>query len=165
MGLKICELADGGAFLHATQSGLTQTIRVAKGVLDQVVVYRQSAKGDYESGGQLFGVISRSQVLVLRATGPYPGDTRGRYSYRSEPMAAQKAIEAMHAEGLLYLGEWHTHAENFPSPSTADSGTMDKILRKSILNTNLLVLLIVGRNEGPAGLSLSIACKNQVVWL
>lgn len=92
---------------------------------------------------------------MVVATGPYRGDERGRYHYRSNPKAAQKMIERQSRDGLLYLGEWHTHAEDFPSASTSDLDAMNKLLWRSKLNVSEMLMLIVGQSNEIEGYKLS----------
>lgn len=116
--------------------------------------YRQCSPWAKEAGGQLFGSITAEQILVTTATGPYPSDERSSHRYRSDPAAAQRAILAQAESGLLYLGEWHTHAEDQPDASSLDRDAMHLLLAKSQLNSNALLMLIVGRkiNVGSLGL-------------
>lgn len=115
--------------------------------------HRQSTPWATEAGGQLFGTINAEQVCVVEASGPYAGDERSRYRYRSNPAAAQRAIDDHHGRGLLYLGEWHTHAEDHPSASVLDDDAMHRLIASSQLNSNSLLMLIVGRARNVAGLA------------
>jgi integrative and conjugative element protein (TIGR02256 family) len=127
--------------------------------------YRQTSERATEAGGQLFGAITPELILVSRATGPYPGDERSRYRYRSDPAAAQRAIRQQSKSGLLYLGEWHTHAEDAPDASGLDDDAMRRILERSQLNSNALLMLIVGRNTTVVGLGLwTVAAERVHQW-
>ena len=44
----------------------------------------------------------------------------------------------------IYLGEWHTHREVEPSPSWKDRHEIRRAFRKSTLNLEFLILVIVG---------------------
>ena len=132
---------------------INQTIKLEEAFLSHVQRYRQFLPCATEAGGQLFGLIESNQVKVNCASGPYDGDERLRHHYRSSSVAAQKAINKKSDEGLLYLGEWHTHAENQPNASQMDFDAMQKLMRNSRLNCNLLLLIIVGRESGLSGIS------------
>ena len=93
-------------------------------------------------------------MRIIRATGPYKSDERSRFGYRSHVDSAQKAIDEQYKLGLLYLGEWHTHAEDHPSASHMDGDAMSRLMSNSKLNSSSLLMLIVGRASGPSGLSL-----------
>jgi integrative and conjugative element protein (TIGR02256 family) len=130
-----------------------QTLLITRSALQHVSRHRQSTPWATEAGGQLFGTINAEQVRVTEASGPYAGDERSRYRYRSNPVAAQRAIEDRHKRGLLYLGEWHTHAEDHPNASSLDDDAMRRLISSSQLNSNALLMMIVGRARAPAGLA------------
>lgn len=134
-------------------AGTSQSLSIARQALQHVRRYRQTAPWATEAGGQLFGTLSAAQVCVSEASGPYPGDERSRYRYRSNPAAAQRAIEDRHKRGLLYLGEWHTHAEDYPVASGLDDDAMRRLIVSSQLNSNALLMMIVGRARSPQGLA------------
>ena len=134
--------------LTGTARSFAQTIRLESAALLHVLQYQQRGLWSTEAGGQLFGAVERKAVRVLRATGPYAGDERARYRYRSNPVAAQCAIQEQARSGLLYLGEWHTHPECCPTASGLDLDTMKGLMTHSRLNCNALLLLIVGQGEG-----------------
>ncbi|EIJ34969.1 Mov34/MPN/PAD-1 family protein [Thiothrix nivea] len=138
---------------------LQQTIMLEPKMLAHVYKYRQVLPLMREAGGQLFGIIENNIVRVVCATGPYKGDIRSRYCYRSNPIQAQKEINQQSQSGLLYLGEWHTHAENNPTASNIDIATMQKLIMSSTLNTNLVLMLIVGKVIGCQGLDLLCVSK------
>lgn len=91
---------------------------IDQNVCDYLSHYMQIKTDMHEAGGQLFGKIEETTVFVKVATGPYRFDKRSRNSYRSCPIAAQKSINTQLKNGLDYLGEWHTHAEQNPQISS-----------------------------------------------
>ena len=131
-----------------------QRIHLCADVLSKVRKHRQLSSRATEAGGQLFGTITAELVDVIDATGPYTGDERSRNRYRSNPAAAQRAIHEQSQAGLLYLGEWHTHAEDFPGASGLDDDAMQLLLARSQLNSNALLMLIVGRKTTVDSLAL-----------
>ena len=142
-----------------------QSLSIALPVLRHVGRYRQSTPWATEAGGQLFGVLNTGQICVTEASGPYAGDERSRYRYRSNPAAAQQSIEDQYKVGLLYLGEWHTHAEDNPIASSLDSDAMRRLITNSRLNSNALLMMIVGRQPGAAGLGMwSISSRSIFQW-
>ena len=129
-----------------------QVLILSDDVLEYVQTHQQHDLGATEAGGQLFGTVAPEEVLVSVATGPYAADERSRYGYRSDPHAANKSIETQEAKGHSYLGEWHTHAEGQPTPSSSDTATMSAIARKSTLRAGAAMMLIVGQSAPPDGL-------------
>jgi integrative and conjugative element protein (TIGR02256 family) len=142
-----------------------QALSIERPALQHVGRRRQSTLWATEAGGQLFGTIDAAQVCVIEASGPYVGDERSRYRYRSNPAAAQRAIEDRHKRGLLYLGEWHTHAEDYPSASSLDDDAMRRLISRSQLNSNSLLMMIVGRARNAAGLAVwSVSSSAARQW-
>ncbi|HHA2904082.1 TPA: Mov34/MPN/PAD-1 family protein [Stenotrophomonas maltophilia] len=138
----------------ATAVGYAQCVRIAQNVLDHTVQFRQLNWRAAEAGGQLFGTVAGGEVLITRAAGPHTGDTRSRYSYRSNPDAAQRCIDEHGQMGLLYLGEWHTHPETAPNASTTDVEAMRRLRAASQTRVSTLLMLIQGRAPSIDGLAL-----------
>lgn len=129
----------------------SQALIINRHSLTHVSRYRQSTPWAAEAGGQLFGTLTATRICVTEASGPYPGDKRSRNRYRSNPATAQREIEQRRDRGLLYLGEWHTHAEDYPDASELDYAAMRSLLISSQLNSNMLLMMIVGRAQSTAG--------------
>jgi len=134
-----------------------QRILLRPPVVTYVQHYRQTCMFASEAGGQIFGTISSDVVSVEIATGPYSSDERSRYRYRSNAHAAQEAIEHQAQNGLLYLGEWHTHAEDHPTASSLDVDAMKRLIANSRLNSSALLMLIVGLKKSAKGMALFTA--------
>jgi len=130
----------------------SQELRIPESVLRHVARHRQLTPWSSEAGGQLFGLIDAEKICIVEAAGPYVRDERSRYRYRSNPAAAQRAIDERSKRGLLYLGEWHTHAEDCPNASGLDDKAMASLITGSSLNSNGLLMMIVGRAPGVEGL-------------
>ncbi len=144
----------------------SQALSIAIPALQHVSRHRQFPPWATEAGGQLFGTLNAAQICVTEASGPYAGDERSKYRYRSNPAAAQRAIEDRHKRGLLYLGEWHTHAEDEPSASGLDDDAMRRLIASSQLNSNALLMMIVGRAPSAAGLAVwSVSSEAACRWV
>jgi integrative and conjugative element protein (TIGR02256 family) len=142
-----------------------QALSITRRVLQHVGRHRQFTPWTTEAGGQLFGTINAAQVCVVEASGPYSSDERSRYRYRSNPAAAQRVIEDRRKRGLLYLGEWHTHAEDRPSASSLDDDAMRRLISSSQLNSDSLLMMIVGRARNAAGLAVwSVSGSGARKW-
>jgi integrative and conjugative element protein (TIGR02256 family) len=145
-----------------TARGCTQTIILEAAMLSYMQQHRQTAPWASEAGGQLFGLIDDNAIRVIRATGPYVSDERSRYHYRSNSASAQCAIEAQAQAGLLYLGEWHSHAEDQPTASSLDKDAMLRLIKNSKLNCNRLLMLIVGRIPSHEGLTIFSVASDKI---
>lgn len=144
----------------ATCDSTEQRIVIRPPAVTHVHHYRQTGMFASEAGGQLFGTITLDAVNVEIATGPYAGDERSRYRYRSNPKAAQEVIEQQAKKSLLYLGEWHTHAEDRPNASSLDVDAMRRLIANSRLNSSALLMLIVGRKKSVEGMALFTATSS-----
>jgi len=142
--------------IYGKAEGVNQTLVLEPAVLEHVEKSRQLNAFHTEAGGQLFGYVNENEIRVTVASGPYRRDQRGRYYYRSNNDSAQKTIESFAKSGLYYLGEWHTHAEDFPSASASDIDAMNKLIGHSKLNVNGLLMLIVGRSNLLSGYCITL---------
>ena len=76
-----------------------------------------------ESGGIILGYVRGEHLEITEVTEPASGDERRRFFFLRRPRGHQEIAQKRWAEsqGLIrYLGEWHTHPEDFPSPSCLD---------------------------------------------
>ena len=157
-----------GKFLQPVIGRLDQSsqeLQIAESVLQHVARYRQLTPWSSEAGGQLFGLIDAGKICIAEVAGPYVGDERSRYRYRSNPVSAQRAIDERSKRHLLYLGEWHTHAEDCPNASSLDDKAMASLIRGSSLNSNGLLMMIVGRALGVEGIGVwSVSSTTVYRW-
>lgn len=137
-----------------------QTLVVTDPVLSHFASHRQKRWFQKEAGGQLFAKITENRVIILEATGPRRTDRRSRFSYAPDREAEQEEILARRKDGLHFVGDWHTHPEQIPRPSYLDSSSMNECVRKSYHSLNGFVLIVVGKEDPPLGLHVSL-CDGQ----
>ena len=111
--------------------------------------YIQTRKTSPEAGGVLLGryLLETHDVVVDWATGPKQKDRRGRFSYIRQPAGHQIVIDAQWhtSHGTChYLGEWHTHPETVPRPSSVDQMNWKRLLRSHSGDNDPLYFVIVG---------------------
>lgn len=136
-------------------------LRVEADVLTVFARNRQRHIWYTEACGQLFARFDRENVTIARATGPHKGDRRGRFFCHPDRRVEQSEINEMFAEGLHYVGDWHTHPEPRPSPSCRDEDNMMEILAGARLEVRGLFLIIVGVNDFPGGLWAGLCCSGR----
>jgi len=120
-------------------------------IKDKVMVklgeYRQKFLDSNEAGGLLLGFRRGPHLEIIDLTEPYPNDVRHRTSfYRCDPLHeiyAQK-MWSKSKRTIDYLGEWHTHPEQNPSPSGLDVNEWKKLM---VARKFSMVFLILG-NKG-----------------
>jgi integrative and conjugative element protein (TIGR02256 family) len=123
------------------------------------VFERHKQVGDLpESGGVLLGTVHDSGLLVTVATTPTRLDRQLRYLFERLPFGHRAVAERMwrHSGGTTrYIGEWHTHPQDIPTPSGIDLEEWRKLAKKRADKRPLLAV-IVGRR----GLHVELAHGN-----
>lgn len=117
-------------------------ILIEQNVIETIRNHCQNKPGIPESGGVLLGYRRDSHLHVVDATTPQPDDRCMRFRFfRRDPYHQQVAISKWSVSGntLDYIGEWHTHPELGPSPSSLDLSEWKKIC--AARNSNMLFLI------------------------
>lgn len=114
--------------------------------------HRQRRFYQREAGGQLFARVRDDDWEIFAATGPRSRDRRGRFSFRPHRASEQEEIFQHYALGLDYVGDWHTHPEDMPTPSPDDLSSIAEVVRRSTHHLPGFLLVIVGRRSFPEGL-------------
>lgn len=108
-------------------------VLIEERVLQVFARHRQLHHGAPESGGILLGYRRGSHLHVTEATAPLVPDHASRaHFFRSAAPHQQAALSRWRESGgtIDYLGEWHTHPEHSPSPSTIDTNGWQRICSK-----------------------------------
>ncbi|MFD1476692.1 Mov34/MPN/PAD-1 family protein [Ancylobacter polymorphus] len=135
-------------------------VLVRGAVLLHVSHHRQTSCWRREAGGQLFARIHGDEWSVEQATGPRQGDLRSRFGFRPNRKAEQQEIGERFTAGLHYVGDWHTHPESSPKPSSTDISSMKDMVSASHHELPGFLMMIVGTRPGPSGIWLSIHRAN-----
>lgn len=117
-------------------------------VIAQLKSFRQLNRGDSEACGLLLGRSYNNAFEITSFTPPQLTDKRSRFNYvRSTHGHMELAIETWErSNGLIgYLGEWHSHPERIPIPSSKDLAEAKRITEQ---NNFPVVGLIVGYEYG-----------------
>jgi integrative and conjugative element protein (TIGR02256 family) len=133
-----------------------QRLILTPAVLNHIAKHQQDSGASREAGGQLFARFRNDQIRVEKATGPREVDQRSRYGYIPDRRGEQEEIDAMHSHGLQFVGDWHTHPERIPSPSTSDVRSIRQAVAQSKHHLNGFVMLIAGTEAFPLGLFLAL---------
>ena len=130
-------------------------VLVEDGAVAMFENHRQNRFYHREAGGQLFGHVGPDYWKIIHATGPDRRDRRCRFGFRPDREREQKEIFYFHAAGFDYLGDWHTHPQDMPEPSSKDIASIEDIVQKSTHHLPGFLLCIVGRVAFPSGMWLS----------
>ena len=123
------------------------TLAINRSVLSVMRPYRQTRPKQSEACGILLGYEWDNARHVMMATPPQRSDIRSRAFYTRNIAGhlgvAQAAWEA--SGGLVgYLGEWHTHPQECPTPSSRDITEAKKL---AAANVQRILSMIIGTNE------------------
>lgn len=102
-----------------------------------------------ESGGVLLGrrITGCQDIIVDLLTTPTSADTQARAFFRRARAEHQQRINEVWTTSrgaVNYLGEWHTHPEDDPSPSSLDLRSWRSLARECQYEGDELFFLIVG---------------------
>lgn len=94
--------------------------------------YIQFDKKACEAGGILIGRenIGNKNLIIDFITEPMRSDRRGRYRYSRKDKGHLQFYQEVYEKNkgiYAYIGEWHTHPENVPEPSSIDTNNWRKI--------------------------------------
>lgn len=132
-------------------------------VLERLAPFRQMATSAPEAGGILMGYRRGPHTHVTEATLPTARDVQRRFGFfrhatHHQRVALRRWKES--SETMDYVGEWHTHPDDDPSPSGVDLKHWREIAQAS---SKPMVFLIVGRlsNWCGVGLGTDLACISE----
>lgn len=121
---------------------------------DEVVAildfHKQRKSNDNERGGIILGKIQDNNIIINRLSVPTELDKSSRYNFERHRLSAQIIIDyEFHnsSKKITYLGEWHTHPEDNPSPSQTDLKMIQQQISSNIIHTDFLILMIQGRES------------------
>ncbi|WP_366139479.1 Mov34/MPN/PAD-1 family protein [uncultured Endozoicomonas sp.] len=100
-----------------------------------------------ESGGLMLGYWRDPHLEIIKCTAPMPEDKQSRFSFLRKDRHHMMLAQALHnssQQKICYLGEWHTHPEEIPSPSLTDCREWKVIQSKY---NRPLSFVIVGRGR------------------
>lgn len=92
-------------------------------LLERLAAFRQIASSTPEAGGILMGYRRGPHTHVTEATLPSRGDIQCRLGFFRHAIHHQRVALRRWSETdqtLDYVGEWHTHPEENPVPSSID---------------------------------------------
>lgn len=122
-------------------------VEVSENVVGIFEKFKQIKHDSPESGGIVLGQVKGKYIYISKATTPSIIDAWSRFNFIRDRNVAQLIVdyEFYNNNGhVIYLGEWHTHPENTPSPSPQDFKMIKKQYRKNTLNENFILMFIVG---------------------
>jgi integrative and conjugative element protein (TIGR02256 family) len=138
-------------------------LKISEEVLNSFLHYSQLEKNDTEAGGVLLGrfISESNNVVVDRITEPMKNDIRQRCFFKKYREDHQNIIDKIWVVSMgtcNYLGEWHTHPEPHPTPSSHDLSEWKKILKHTVCDSDKLFFIIIGTKS----IGIWVGCRTKL---
>lgn len=121
---------------------------IENSVIETIDKFRQVNIEAPESGGLLSGYYKGKNLHIVNLTTPFPRDRCSRYRFERRDYkhveSAEYWYKASNGE-LNCLGEWHTHPEITPYPSTIDITAWRNFIKNR--QNQRAIFLIAGINN------------------
>jgi integrative and conjugative element protein (TIGR02256 family) len=115
-----------------------------------------------EIGGQLFARFTPESVDVTVATITKGKSRSTRFGFFPDRDAERADVLPLFKRGLHYIGDWHTHPQDLPTPSSTDERELRDIFVKSQHELPFMLLVVVGTTPPPAGLYVGAVTTSSV---
>jgi integrative and conjugative element protein (TIGR02256 family) len=128
-------------------------IKLDKSIVNLMNRYRQESKKDPEAGGILIGRENKDSgnIIIEYATEPYHKDKRTRTSFLRRDKKHMEYFTKLYNEyngTYAYIGEWHTHPEDYPNYSSIDINNWNSISKlNNVDKEKVYYHVIVGNKE------------------
>ncbi len=124
------------------------SVNIAPKVMKTWCQYRQIDKKSPEACGVLIGGYNDkvNEIYLEACTTPKKEDERKRTRFKLKALSHQKEVNVAHKHSngeRFYIGTWHTHPENNPTPSSTDLRDWEKCIKRNP-QIQLFIFSIVG---------------------
>jgi integrative and conjugative element protein (TIGR02256 family) len=140
-------------------------VEFASPVIGKFGKHTQKRSWHREAGGQLFATFATGVFEIVEATGPRKSDKRSLFGFVPDRKMEQAEIKTRYARGLHFVGDWHTHQQVHPEPSSTDVSSMRDMVEQSDHELPGFLLVIVGTAEPPDGLHVSLHTADRYFLL
>ena len=130
-----------------------QHVIIHLSVFDTIYHFRQKHFFNNEKGGIIIGSCYESGLVISDVTTPQKTDISYRFGFIRKNLYHQEYMDnAWRNSGKIksYIGEWHTHPEDNPSPSYTDLQSW-KLIKSDIP----LLFMIQGRKSCWCGVKIN----------
>jgi [CysO sulfur-carrier protein]-S-L-cysteine hydrolase len=126
------------------------TVHINKDIIEIWQQYRQISPESKEACGILIGyqIQGTDTFQIESITTPQKLDIRTRYNFVMKDPFHQRFLDKKYQESnaaSIYLGTWHSHPENYPTPSAIDKKDWGNCIARN--HNRRLFFVIVGINE------------------
>jgi len=136
-------------------------------VLNHFDKHKQKKWLSCEAGGQLFAEIIEKpfRIRITEVTGPRKTDRRSVFGYVPDRDAEKVEIAERYLRNIDFVGDWHTHPQKIPIPSSTDESSMFEMVQQSNYDLPGLLMIIIGQSIFPEGIHVSFYSKASSVRL
>lgn len=121
-------------------------------IWQKIIDFMRHDSSRFEAGGILIGSYRGPHIEIVDATQPMPSDKRSRHNFlRCDPghrHIVQSSWESSNHTNT-FIGEWHTHPEKKPVPSSIDKNSWNCLIKA---NQTYMFFLIFGYSDHWAGI-------------
>jgi len=130
----------------------TGYLKISSLATQKMARFIQTSPNATEAGGVLLGrfILNSEDIVVDDITIPHKKDKRTRHCFIRNKHSHQLEILKRWKESngtCNYLGEWHTHPEPNPQPSSNDLKDWQRILKQTRFDAESLFFVIVGTEQ------------------
>lgn len=104
-------------------------------------------------------------VDVCKATPPHRDDRATYASLVLDPKRCADEIRIANADGLWFVGYWHTHPEKLPHLSNDDIQAFESNLRSPAIGISAMLAIVVGSSGCPSDFSSYIVSHGRLTKL
>lgn len=118
-----------------------------------------------EFGGFLIGYYSDEQKHLKITDTILPNKFKGTpYLFERDTVGIEVKLKQFYEERpeKYYIGEWHTHPNNLPVPSSTDIRAINAIVNHAEVSIKNPIMLIVGYNKTKVELGFYVQFKNKI---
>lgn len=124
-------------------------LHFSESTLETFYQHIQASDSDCEAGGLLLGSVHGTHMIIEEVTTPTEYDKRFRCLFERLPFGHESIALARWTASngtIRYLGEWHTHPEDHPQPSSLDRSEWNRLSAKR-RDKRPMIAVIVGRKS------------------
>lgn len=118
-----------------------------------------------EFGGFLIGYYSEDNKHLLITDTILPKKYHGsKYSFERSTKGIENELTEFYKSNprKIYIGEWHTHPDNSPTPSATDISAINTIINNKQTSIPNPVLLIIGYSKATVSFGFYVWFDNKI---
>lgn len=124
-------------------------IDITPNVIEQACIYLQKNIHDCEAGGYLVGFENSktSNITINGISLPNEDDERSRMFCKLKSVVHKLFLSHQKNQHNYYMGNWHTHPQAYPLPSSIDYNDWTETLKLDKTGSNYAFFIIFGTEE------------------